>query len=132
MALVRLSRPGLPTDYIDLGPATGRIHGQSYGGTSLTAALPPPAITSPTQDKDRIRNARNRELRKAAAAGLCGRAIPSGTCARARGHGYSCRTREWLDRRAAAYRESAKQVMTEAEKTPTMVVSSQPNIEVQR
>ena len=101
--VIRIARPGEPVRFIDKGPSYGRIYGQNYGGSIAIGgpAAPNPAPTPPSQI---ARAAVNRARRKAEAAGLCGRTIPSGTCARARGHGYSCRTRDWLDRRAAAYR----------------------------
>lgn len=103
MALIRISRPGEPTRLIDIGSAYGHIDGQNNGGSIVVGGPAAPPIM-PTPQKDLDRNARNRTINRERKA-VCLREMATGVpCGRTLGHKDSCRSRQWMDRKAASIR----------------------------
>lgn len=93
---------------IDQGPSNPYPWGKRRPGGQLVtgqkaAPLPIPATTG----ERRAQMAQYVARRTAEADGLCGRKMEkrSGTCARAKGHTDTCRTRDWMDRKAVKVRK---------------------------
>lgn len=108
MSALRISRRGYETVLIDQGPANPYPWGKRRPGGQLVtgqkaAPLPIPATTG----ERRAQMAQYVARRTAEAEGLCGRKMEkrSGTCARAKGHTDTCRTRDWMDRKAVKVRK---------------------------
>jgi len=113
VSALRLSRPGEPTQLVDLGPAVGRIihsRGPVYGSVAVAVAPPRNHMTADEAEraraKDREYYARHKaevrerqNARREANKPRCAKWMPilKVTCGRRPGHRDSCRSRQVMD-----------------------------------
>ena len=113
MSALRISRPGQETLLIDQGPSNSRPWGaRSIGGQMVTARHAVPLPVPATTGQRRAQIAAYHAKKRAEAGGECGLKMKrrSGYCALVKGHKDSCRTRDWMDRKAAEVRSSRRGV----------------------